>query len=373
MTQLRRLILTDFRNYHTLSWHPGAGMSVITGPNGSGKTNVLEAISLLTPGRGLRGARMAELARHDGPGRWAVAARLATYDSEFDLGTGTAGDGPADRREYRLDGVAPRTQAEIAGRLATIWLTPQMDFLFQESPSGRRRFLDRLVWALEPAHAREAAAYDTAMASRNRLLAGPAADPAWLTGLEESMARHATALTAARKSLVARLNGANLPVSAFPRARVVLSDILADRLDAEPALAVETWLRGALAERRAQDGAAGGAAIGAHRADMQFVDEATGLPANRASTGQQKALLIGIILAHATLVAEARANPPLLLLDEPAVHLDAGRRQALFDALSALPCQAVLTGTDTAVFASLRQHAAFFEAGGGQLRPAPYS
>jgi DNA replication and repair protein RecF len=370
MTHLSRLTLTDFRNYETLIWRPGQRIAVVTGPNGSGKTNLLEAVSLLAPGRGLRGARITDLARQGGGGRWAVAARLSSADGDFDLGTGTAGDGPADRREFRLDGAAPRTQAEIGARVAVIWLTPQMDFLFQESPSGRRRFMDRLVWALEPGHAREAAAYDTAMAGRNRLLAQGGADPAWLAGLEESMARHAVALTASRKNFVARLNAAGLADGAFPRARMMLVDTLAERLDAEPALAVETWLRGELAARRAPDGAAGGASIGAHRADMRLADVATGLPAAASSTGQQKALLTGIILAHVALVGEARAAPPILLLDEPAVHLDTARRAALFAALSELPGQAIVTGTDADVFAPLRGGAAFFRAGGGQVQPA---
>jgi DNA replication and repair protein RecF len=367
MTQLRRLTLTDFRNYASLVWRPEQRIAVLTGPNGSGKTNVLEAISLLAPGRGLRGARMAELSRHGGDGRWAVAARLETEGGGFDLGTGTAGDGPADRRAFRLDGAAPRSQAEIAARLSVIWLTPQMDILFQESPGGRRRFLDRLVWALEPGHAREAAAHDTAMAGRNRLLAAPGADPAWLSGLEESMARHAVALTAARRGFVTRLNAAPLPPSAFPRARITLVDGLADRLAHEPALAVETWLRGELAARRERDREAGGASLGAHRADMLMVDADTGLPAVLASTGQRKALLIGLILAHAGLIAQARANPPILLLDEPAVHLDETRREALFAALGGLGSQTVLTGTDAAPFGALRRHAMFFRTGADGL------
>jgi DNA replication and repair protein RecF len=371
MLALRRLTLTDFRNYESLAWRPAARLCVVTGPNGSGKTNVLEAVSVLSPGRGLRGARIAALARQGGSGRWAVAARLqAGQEPEFDIGTGTLGDGPADRRAFRLDGAEPRSQAEIAARFSTVWLTPQMDGLFQESASGRRRFLDRLVWALEPGHSRQAGAYDTAMASRNRLLAGRGADPVWLAGLEESMARHAVALAASRQNFVHRLNAAALPATAFPRARLDLLDPVAARLADQPALAVETWLRETLAASRATDAAAGAACTGAHRADLAMTEAASGVPAAQASTGQQKALLIGIILAHAALIAEARGASPLLLLDEPLVHLDAPRRAALFEALAGLPGPALLTGTDADVFAPLRARGAFYTAGGGRLAEA---
>jgi DNA replication and repair protein RecF len=369
MPLLQRLTLTDFRNYTAAQWQPQARLSVIHGPNGSGKTNLLEAISLLSPGRGLRGARLAELPRQGGSGRWAVAGRFAAADGLFDLGTGTLGDGPVDRRSTRLNGEEPRNQAEVAARFAAIWLTPQMDGLFQESASGRRRFLDRLVWALEPGHAREAAAHDTAMASRNRLLATRQTEAAWLAGLEESMARHAVALAAARANFVARLNAIVLPGSLFPRARLTLIDPIAERLQAEPALAVELWLRGALAARRAEDAAQGGATLGAHRADLVMEDAATGLAAGLASTGQRKALIIGIILAHAAMVEESRGSAPMLLLDEPAVHLDSSLREALFSALTALPGPAVVTGTDSDVFESLRGKAGFFQARDGAIAP----
>jgi DNA replication and repair protein RecF len=371
--RLTRLTLTDFRNYQSLVWRPAARISAVFGPNGSGKTNLLEAVSLLMPGRGLRGARTAELAR-EGPsagGRWGVAGRFATPAGRMDVGTGTAPDGQTDRRAFRLDGVAPRNQAEIASRVAAVWLTPRMDRLFVEGASGRRRFLDRLAWALEPSHAREVAAHDTAMASRNRLLAEGRVDPAWLAGVEDAMARHAVAATASRAGLVARLNAAlgQGAAAPFPAARLALLCPIAERLAGEPALAVEDWLRRTLAAGRARDAQAGSAAVGAHRADMGLADAASGLTAALASTGQQKALLVGLILGHAALIAEARGFAPLLLLDEPCVHLDPERRAALFAALARLPAQALLTGTDAETFFPLRGVAEGLRAGGGELRP----
>lgn len=366
---LDRLTLTDFRNYVALTWRPGARIAVVTGPNGSGKTNLLEAVSLLTPGRGLRGARAAELRRHGAEGGWGVHAHLLVDGAAREVATGSPAEG-GERRVFRLDGAAPRTHAEVARACACVWLTPQMDRLFGEGASGRRRFLDRLVWALEPGHAREVAAFDTAMASRNRLLTQGGADGAWLAGLEDSMARHAVAVAAARAGLVARLNAALAGGAAggFPPARLVLLDAVADRLAGNPALAVEDWLRDALAEARGADAAAGSAGLGAHRADMGMEDLATGLPAALASTGQQKALLIGTVLGHAALIAAGRGTAPMLLLDEPAVHLDAGRREALWAALAAIPAPVFITGTDPEPFGALRGTAAFFTAGNSQLR-----
>lgn len=356
--RLTRLTLSQFRNYRALTWRPAGRLAVLSGPNGSGKTNLLEAVSLLVPGRGLRGARLAELARRgeDATGTWAVAGRFDTPSGPADIGTGTPPEGPAERRAFRLDGVAPRSQAELAGRISAVWLTPQMDRLFQDGAAGRRRFLDRLVYALEPAHAREVAAHDAAMAQRNRLLAEGRHDAAWLAGLEDAMARHAVAATAARVALVNRLNAALEGGAAdpFPIARLALLCPVADRLAEGPALAAEDWLRDALAAGRDHDAAAGSAGFGAHRADMALVDAASGVEAATASTGQQKALLVGVVLGHAALLAEARGFAPLLLLDEPAVHLDADRRAALFAALLRLPAQALLTGTDAQTFLPLR-------------------
>ncbi len=371
--RLTRLMLRDFRSYAALTLPFQARIVVIAGENGAGKTNLLEAISLLTPGRGLRGAKVAELGRNtpDGPLPWAVAGRLETPVGAFDVGSGTPEGGPADRRTFRLDGAPVKSQAELAERIAAVWLTPQMDRLFQEGASARRRFLDRLVWALEPHHAREVAAYDNAMAQRNRVLAQGRADPAWLAGLEDAMARHGTAAAAARRGLVLRLNAALAEglTGAFPAARLDLSCPIAAGLAEAPALAVEDRLREELARHRGRDAAAGAAVTGPHRADLLFTHVPKALPAGLCSTGEQKALLVSVVLAHASLIAAARGFAPLLLLDEVAAHLDAGRREALFQALATLPAQAFLTGTDAAVFAPLRGVAEGFLAGGGNILP----
>jgi DNA replication and repair protein RecF len=370
--RLSRLTLTNFRNYPALTWRPAARLAVVTGPNGSGKTNLLESISLLTPGRGLRNARIAEFGRRaaDGPLPWGAVGRFLRDGIEAGVATGTPPEGVGDRRVFRLDGVPARSQAEITATAAVVWLTPQMDRLFQEAASGRRRFVDRLAWALEPGHAREISAYETAMASRSRLLA-TSADPAWLAGVEDSMARHAVAVSATRSNFVARLNAAleSGASGGFPPARLLLDDPIADCLAASPALAVEDWLRERLAKSRAQD-AQGGTQWGAHRADVTLTDAATGLEAALASTGQQKALLIGVILGHAALIAAMRGYAPLLLLDEPAVHLDPARRAALWDALGRTDAQAVLTGTDRDAFAGLAE-AEYLTASSGSLSPSP--
>jgi DNA replication and repair protein RecF len=247
-----------------------------------------------------------------------------------------------------------------------------MDRLFQDGAGDRRRFLDRLAWALEPGHARQVAAYEGAMSQRNRLLAGGGAsraDPGWLSALEDGMARHGVALSAARRTLVSRLNAALAEgvTGAFPIALLELQCPVAAALDAAPALAVEEGLRAEWAASRGRDGAAGATLSGPHRADLLFTHAPKGLPAALCSTGEQKALLVAVVLAHAALIAAARGFAPLLLLDEVAAHLDPARREALFAALAALPAQAFLTGTDGAVFAPLRGVAEGFLAAPGLL------
>ncbi|NBQ76612.1 MAG: DNA replication/repair protein RecF, partial [Acetobacteraceae bacterium] len=332
---LSRLRLSDFRSWQVLDASFDASLICIAGENGAGKTNLLEAISLLAPGRGLRGARMAEFGRQQaGAGLpWAVAGRFETRLGAMDIGTGTDPEGHSERRVYRLDGQAVRSQAMLAERVAAVWITPQMDRLFQEGASGRRRFLDRLVWALEPGHAREVAAHDSAMAERNRLLGEGRADPSWLAGLEDAMARHAVAVAAARRALMLRLNAelvAGRATGAFPAARLEIACPILGALAETPAVTVEDTLRQGLAADRRRDAAAGGAARGAHKADLSLIHMPKSISAEFCSTGEQKALLVSVVLAHATLIAEARGFAPLLLLDEVAAHLDPVRREALF-------------------------------------------
>jgi DNA replication and repair protein RecF len=366
-TTLTRLILSDFRSYAALRFEPQARRLVFAGPNGAGKTNLLEAASLLVPGRGLRGARFSELARQGGAGGWAVAAR---FDNGLEIGTGAV-EGAPDRREFRLNGVKPRAQSEVAEQFAAVWLTPQMDRLFTDTTSGRRKFLDRLVIALEPFHAREIAAFESASAQRNRLLAEPPFDPAWVAALEDSMARHAVAAVAARAALIARLNATLAAGGADPFPRVVLGLAcpIAQKLAEAPALDVEEWLRAALRSARRADAAAKAAGYGPQKTDLLIMDALTGRPAVLSSTGQQKAMLIGIVLGHAAMIAAARGEPSLLLLDEPLVHLDAERRQALFVALEKADFPAWLTGTDLEVFKGL--DAACYRVQGGVLTVQP--
>ncbi len=378
MALLHRAVLSDFRNYRRLVFEPSPGLNVVTGPNGSGKTNLLEAVSLLAPGRGLRNARPDALARAGGDGSWAVAARIEAGGVAHELGTGVVPDPEAtgatpSRRSFRLDGVPARSQSAIADLFPVVWLIPQMERLWGELPSGRRRFLDRLVASLDPAHARTLAAHEQSVQTRNRLLAERRAEQAWLAATEDAIARHAVVAAAARSALCRRLTDA-APAGggdAFPAASLRLLDPVADRLAEQPARLVEDRIRRDLADMRDADARSGSTSTGAHRADLAIADRETGLDAAQASTGEQKALLVGIVLAHAALVATDRDERPVVLLDEPFVHLDLRRRDALCDALLAIDRQTVLTGTDEAAFACLRSTAPCFVTEDDRLRRDP--
>ena len=372
-----RLVLTDFRNYREARLTLGTEPVVLTGPNGAGKTNLLEALSFLAPGRGLHGAKLTEIDRRPGSGcdprhsRWAVAAVVATRRGALRVGTGR--DRMAsERRVVRIDGEPVRGQAALGERLGVVWLTPPMDRLFLEGPSGRRRFLDRLVLGFDPAHASRATAYEQALRERSHLLRDGLDDVAWLAALEEVMAEQGVALTAGRRDTVQQLDRACAEAEGpFPRARLTLVGTVEGWLEEMPALAAEARFAAALAANRQSDRQAGGAAIGPHRSDLAVSLAEKGIAAEFASTGEQKALLIAILLAHAALQQAMRGEPPLLLLDEIAAHLDASRRAALFEALVRLDSQAWLTGTDAALFAPLRCHVQHLSVRDGTLSPTP--
>ncbi|MBV9584223.1 MAG: DNA replication/repair protein RecF [Alphaproteobacteria bacterium] len=367
-----RLVLTDFRNYRSARLDLDGGPVVLTGPNGAGKTNLLEAVSFLSPGRGLRRARLADIDRHDltdepGASGWAVAAAIATSRGPVRIGTGREAEG-GERRVIRIDGEPARSQASLAECLGVLWLTPQMDRLFVEGPGGRRRFLDRLVLGLDPAHAARVAAYEQAMRERARLLRDGPSDPAWLSALEEVMAQQGVAVAAARRDCVERLDRVCADSEgAFPRARLALIGTVEDWLAGVPALEAEDHFKRALAQNRAADAASGGATLGPHRSDLAVTYADKGIAAETASTGEQKALLIAIVLAQAALQRATRGEPPILLLDEVAAHLDESRRAALFEALAGLESQTWITGTDTTLFAPLRNRARFLSVADGAL------
>ena len=329
-----RLALTDFRSYASALIEPGPGFVLLSGENGAGKTNLLEAVSLLSPGRGLRGAALSDMARIGGAGGFAVAARLG----DVEIGTGTQAAAP-ERRQVRINS-APASVNSLSEWLSVLWLTPAMDRLFMGSAGDRRRFLDRLVLALQPSHAHHSSRYEAAMRARNKLLAEEApADPDWLAALEQQMAEHGTAIADARlrtvRELGDRLEG--VPEDEFARAAIALEGWVLANLAAQ------------LRDSRSRDAVAGRATVGPHRQDLLVTHRAKQMEAARSSTGEQKALLLGLVLAHAELVAERRGEPPLLLLDEVAAHLDPKRRSALFARLEGRG-QVWMTATEASLF-----------------------
>lgn len=354
--RLAALQLSDFRNHATLDLDSDARLIVITGPNGAGKTNILEAVSLMVPGRGLRRAPLAQMARQAGDGGFAVSARLEPGDTR--IGTGIRPDAPG-RRVVRING-AEATANSLGEWLAAIWLTPAMDRLFVEGAGDRRRFLDRLVLALEPGHARISNAYEAAMRERNRLLTdGTGADAAWFDAIEARMAESGARIIDSRRRLIDALEPwlSQASDGPFARARIALCDRSSSNepLPAEPDGLVGLWR-----SARAQDAAAGRTLHGPHRADLDVFHAETGQAAALCSTGEQKALLLSIVLAHAELVRETRRQTPLLLLDEVAAHLDARRRAALVERLDALGGQVWMTGTDRSLFDAARGNDALF-------------
>lgn len=362
-----RLVLSQFRSYATGELHTSGRPVVLAGPNGAGKTNVLDAISLLAPGRGLRGASLRDHLRK-GPvepaqdALWAVAATLTRGQESYEIGTGLAlGPQGTERRQMHMNGAPVTNTSELAETVQMAWLTPAMDRVFIEGAGGRRKFLDRLVLGFDAGHARRAARYETAMRERLRLLKFGPRDPAWLDGLESEMASAGVALAAARIEAIGYLNAALAErghAGAFPCAQLALEG------DADAILATgpaEEEFRARFARTRIRDAEARRTTFGPHASDLVVRHTAKRMNAADCSTGEQKALLISIVLAHARELSRRRdGRAPLLLLDEVAAHLDARRRHALFDEILALGAQAWMTGTDVSLFDGLCGRADIF-------------
>ena len=371
---LTRLTLTDFRNYPDLRLDSGGRPVVLTGANGAGKTNVLEAISLLAPGRGLRGVAFEDLARTDGAAGWAVAGEIDGPSGATALGTAwTSG---ASGRQVQIAGEAHKSSGAFSAYLRILWLTPAMDRLFTGPASDRRRFLDRLVIAFDPEHGGRVIAFDKLMRERNRLLCDGTPDPAWLGGLENGMAEAGVAIAAARRAALDALQGfidempAARSPSAFPWARLEIDGDLEAKVRHCPAVQVEDNYRRLLCDSRSADRAAGRCLNGPHRSDLVVVHGPKAADARICSTGEQKALLIGLVLAHARAVRTACDGwAPILLLDEVAAHLDEERRIGLFGELEDLGVQAWMTGSDAGLFEPLDGRAEVLRISDGSAVP----
>jgi DNA replication and repair protein RecF len=374
MTRIRRLALSNFRNYRAASIEVEASLVVLTGENGAGKTNLIEAISLLAPGRGLRRATFEEVAFVEGDGSWAVSAEIEGMLGLATLGTGVEpplAEAAARTRLCRIDREPVGSAAAFADHLRVVWLTPAMDQLFAGPGSERRRFLDRLVLAVDAEHSGRVAAHERALRSRNRLLEEPRPDPHWLDAIEHETAELAVAVAAGRAETVRRLQGtlASRKDDAFPSADIALDGWMERLLPHHPAVEIEERYRTILRDNRARDAAAGRTLDGPHLTDLAVIYPPKGIPAADASTGEQKALLIGLVLAHAGLITEMTSFAPVLLLDEVVAHLDPGRRSALYDALGRLGAQVWMTGADPAAFADVAPRAEMLTVSPGRVQP----
>lgn len=356
-----QITLSSFRNYGGLRVLSKGAPVVLTGTNGSGKTNLLEALSLLVPGRGLRRSALSDFQNRMTSEPWAVAVDLRTDTGPLHIGTGrdtAANDSEGERRTVHIDGKPARGQNSLAERIAMAWITPDMDRLLSEGASARRKFLDRLVYSFDPAHGGRVLAYEKAMRERLRLLRERTTEAAWLSALENEMAQSAVAIAAARRHMVERLRVAiDEGGEAFPRADINVQGAAEDLLETNPALLVEDALRAAFLRARETDTQHGTCGTGAHRSDLRVVHRAKSCPAELCSTGEQKSLIIATMLAYVRLLMEQRHMTPLFLLDDIAAHLDDFRREALFDEVLNLNVQAWFTGTDVETFSFLAQDA----------------
>lgn len=374
---IRRLTLTNFRSYHAAQMVlESAGPVVLTGANGAGKTNLIEAVSMLAPGRGLRRATMDELAFSEGDGSWAVSAEIEGMVGLATLGTGveppTAED-TTSARKCRIDRENVSSATAFADHLRVVWLTPSMDPLFNGPAAERRRFLDRLVLAVDAQHSARVNALERSLRSRNRLLEDPRSDPHWIDAIEHETAEVAVAVAAARAETVNRLSGAlaaaRNEAPAFAMPEIALDGWMEKMLPNTNARAIEDRYRDLLKQNRAQDAAAGRTLDGPHRSDLKVTHTGKGIPADDCSTGEQKALLIRLVLAHSQLIKEMTGAAPIMLLDEVVAHLDPVRRAALYDALASLGAQVFMTGADPAAFGDIVDRAQVFEVRGGKVEP----
>lgn len=364
------LKLESFRNYRTLTLNVPARPVVLTGHNGAGKTNILEAISLLSPGRGIRSAKLRDMDCREG-GAFVVAAEVTTHGEVTHLGTGRDAESNMEKRIVKINGEKSRKQSALTQHVALQWLTPSMDQIFVEGGTARRKFLDRIVYGFEPEHAARVSAYELAMRERNRLLADPrGADTYWLSVLEQQMAEHAVAMTLARQDAVKRMvESMKEGLLAFPTAELVLQGATEQWLhDGLSALEVEAKFAERLMELRHIDAASGRANEGPQRSHLHVVHKPRNMPAEHCSTGEQKALLLAVTLAAARARATWCGQPPVLLLDEVIAHLDVDKRRALFDLISTLAVQAWMTGTDAADFQGLEGGSTHLKIDGGRLR-----
>jgi DNA replication and repair protein RecF len=372
-SRIHRLVLTHFRNYRAASVETTTDMAVLVGPNGAGKTNCLEAISFLSPGRGLRRATLDDVADNQGDGSWAVSAEVEGALGLATLGTGIEpprGEAQGAMRRCRIDREPVASATAFGDHLRMVWMTPSMDGLFVGAASDRRRFFDRLVLAIDSEHSSRVSALERSLRSRNRLLEVRNFDDHWCDAIERETAELAVAVAATRGQTALKL-AAMLrdrgQSSAFPSAAIALDGWMENALLNEPATAVEDRSRDMLRQSRARDAAAGRTLEGPHLTDLQVIYAPKNMPARDASTGEQKALLIGLVLAHATLVAESTGIVPLLLLDEVVAHLDPARRAALFDELAKLGAQVWLTGADPQAFSNIGQASEVFDVENGRI------
>ncbi len=372
MSHITQITLQNFRCYdHVRLEQVENGLVVLCGHNGAGKTNILEAISLLVPGRGIRGVKASDMQKNDVSVAWGISSKIDTDATEVTLGTGLNVE--TGRRMVRINGADAKSQNALSDYISCLWLTPQMDRLFIEGAATRRRFLDRLIFSYDAGHSGRVTRYENAMRQRSKLLQEPnAADPVWLTSLEAQMAETAIAIAAARIDMIERLqhscdNADEGEEKYFPKARLHALGTIEELLGNAPAVEVEKMYAYQLSEARKRDAIVGGASTGPHKSDLAVFYKAKDIEAAQCSTGEQKALLIGIILAHGRLMQAERGAPPVFLLDEVAAHLDEGRREALFERLMHLGGQVWMTGTDPILFDSIQNKAQFFTVKNAQV------